>query len=67
MAMLNVDGVIERYFTTPEGQPLISRQVLYRMARRKQLPSMKIGNRLFFSDKALEQWINKQNMIPIQE
>ena len=67
MALLKVDGVIERYFTDSNGKPMISRQVLYKMARRKQLPSMKIGNRVFFSDKALDQWIAEQNVIPIQE
>ena len=50
-----------------DGKPMFSRYMVYRMARRKEIPSMKIGRRVLFSDKALDQWIAEQNVIPIQE
>jgi excisionase family DNA binding protein len=65
--ILCVDDVIKRYFTGPDGKPMFSRYMVYRMARRKEIPSMKIGRRVLFSDKALDQWIAEQNVIPIQE
>lgn len=65
--ILCVDDVIKQYFTGADGKPMFSRYMVYRMARRKEIPSMKIGRRVLFSDKALDQWIAEQNVIPIQE
>lgn len=65
--ILCVDDVIQKYFTTPNGKPMFSRYMVYRMARRKEIPSMKIGRRVLFSNKALDQWIEKQNELPIPE
>jgi excisionase family DNA binding protein len=41
--------------------------MVYRMARRKEIPFMKIGRRVLFSDKAMDQWIAEQNELPIPE
>ncbi|RHA11812.1 DNA-binding protein [Megasphaera sp. AM44-1BH] len=46
---------------------MFSRDMIYRMARRKEIPSMKIGRRVLFSDKAMDQWIAEQNELPIPE
>lgn len=65
--ILRVDDVIRRYFTAQDGKPLFSRQMVYRMARRKEIPSMKVGGRVLFSDKVLDEWIAAQNELPIPE
>ncbi|WP_292017400.1 MULTISPECIES: helix-turn-helix domain-containing protein [unclassified Megasphaera] len=65
--MLCVDDVIRRYFTTADGRPMFSRDMVYRMARRKEIPSMKVGRRVLFSDKALDKWVKEQNELPITE
>lgn len=65
--ILNVNDVIKQYFTGADGKPMFSRYMVYRMARRKEIPSMKIGRRVLFSNKALDQWIAEQNVIPIPE
>lgn len=65
--ILCVDDVIRRYFTTVDGKPMFSRDMVYRMARRKEIPSMKVGRRVLFSDKALDKWVEEQNELPIPE
>lgn len=50
--ILNANDVIKQYFTGADGKPMFSRDMIYRMARRKEIPSMKIGRRVLFSDKS---------------
>lgn len=65
--ILNANDVIKQYFTGADGKPMFSRDMIYRIARRKEIPSMKIGRRVLFSDKAMDQWIAEQNELPIPE
>ncbi|NIK11159.1 helix-turn-helix domain-containing protein [Alkalibacillus almallahensis] len=38
----------------------LNRETVYRMARRKEIPHFKLGNRILFSKSSIEEWIREQ-------
>lgn len=55
--MLDASGVVRDYFTDPKtGIALIDVQKVYRMARNKEIPHIKVGRKYFFNEQALDMW-----------
>lgn len=54
--MLTVQTVIRDYFTDETGRKLISADKLYRMARKKEIPALRLEGRWYFSKEALDRW-----------
>ncbi|MDQ0158846.1 helix-turn-helix domain-containing protein [Alkalibacillus salilacus] len=38
----------------------VNRETIYRMARRKEIPHFKLGQRIIFSQSSIEEWIREQ-------
>lgn len=55
--MLDVNGVIREFFTDKvTGLPLMSEQSIYRACRERRIPHVRIGRRVYFNEKAIEEW-----------
>lgn len=55
--MLDAKGVVRDFFTDAKtGIALIDVQKVYSMARKKEIPHIKIGRKYFFNEEALDMW-----------
>ena len=58
--MLTAEKLINEFFG---GEENLSLDKLYRMAKRKQIPAMKIEGRWFFPVDQVKEWIERQSQI----
>ena len=54
--MLTVKTVIRDYFTDETGKALISADKLYRLAKKGEIPALRLEGRWYFSKEALDRW-----------
>ena len=55
-------GIVKSIRDDPDPEKTLKRQLqrIYHMARRGRIPHTKVGKRLFFSRRALDEWMNKK-------
>lgn len=56
--LLDIDAVMEQYFTKPNGGKIISRDCLYRLCRNGKIPARKLDAKWVFSSEALDRWFS---------
>ena len=58
--LLTADEVIQRFFTTSSR---MSAHKLYRLAKKRRIPSIKLDGRVFFPEEELKAWIATESRV----
>ena len=63
--LLTTSEVIKEFFSRKDGtgRGKITEDKLYRLAKRGEIPSLKLDGRVFFDEDTLREWIKEKSLV----